>query len=1093
MDNSGCGLTDTVVLPQAPSPLTYETNVTHVSCYGGSDGEIGLLLEKGLLPYTFYIDGVENLDPPPYDSLFADLSEGTYIITGIDSDSCQITDTVEIMSPQFPLQILSSNSVTICDSSAEGSALAYAAGGSPYSDGSYIFEWFDDNGVSLGIGESVSGLTIGNYYLEVTDSNGCDVFTSINVSTPQLPLTISPELYNVSCTGDSTGIAIASASGGFAPYDYNWMYLNGSSIYTSSAPPFADTVVLAAGSYHLIVEDAAGCTKDIVFDITESSLRLAIDAVLVVDPIDCYGDSDGRAVVQMISGSGTPTYSYLWDNGEDSVVANSLTGGWHTVEVIDTRGCLVIDSVNIPENSLIVSVFSIMDSVSCYGESDGKIQVSTYGGVQLFTSPFYDYFWSTGADSTANNIDNLSHGSYYLITRDALGCVVVDSIYLSEPDPLYVNAQEILRVSCYGDSTGQSFAYGVGGTVPYTFTWVLNSIVDASATDSSIVNTLYSGVDTVILEDARGCIAQDTVMIHQPDALEVSIVDSVYAYCVGVNTVELTAGVFGGTSPYTYEWDDVLFAPQTTVTASNLEAGTYTVVVTDMRGCEDSVTVNMDSVSSTMAVLISVGNTVSCYGSNDGVLVALASSGQGPYTYQWVGPSGTNTNDTIINLLPGNYSVTATDANGCLVNTYEQLIEPSPLLYKVLSLMPSTCLGSCDGEVELYIQGGVGPYTALFTENITSQSTLFNVNDSSIINSVCTGDYTVSVQDANSCDAVLIGGASNQAVLNTTITTDVDLDIQAQVNVLCNGTATGVLQVLNPNINPYYTYSWQNASGNIIGEDNSIDSLLAGTYVLSANYLNFSGCTTTDTVTITEITIIHSSSMIEDVDCNGNSTGIINTTTLGGTSPYSYNWTPPQSNNDTIENLSEGIYILSITDVNNCQQTQTYTVTEPLALQLTIDSVQTYILTSVISGGTSPYGYSWRKQPQASNEIGIGSTYVVGSYGTYYVIVTDANGCEIASNTITYEEIILGVLDAVDININIYPNPFKKQTTVDFGRVVKKATINVTDVYGKQVEAYIVSNANKHILKRNNKASGIYFVEIEVGGQEKVIFKLIVQ
>ena len=67
-----------------------------------------------------------------------------------------------------------------------------------------------------------------------------------------------------------------------------------------------------------------------------------------------------------------------------------------------------------------------------------------------------------------------------------------------------------------------------------------------------------------------------------------------------------------------------------------------------------------------------------------------------------------------------------------------------------------------------------------------------------------------------------------------------------------------------------------------------------------------------------------------------------------------------------------------------------------------------------------------------------------------------------------------------------------EQTTVDFGRVIKKATISVVDVYGKLIEAYIISNTNQHILKRNNKASGIYFVEIEVGAV-KLFTKIIIE
>jgi hypothetical protein len=166
----GCLVQDTVELLLAPNPLNIQTNVSDVSCYGGSDGEIGVFLDNGLLPYTFYINGIENLNPPPSDSLFSGLSEGAYVITGIDSDSCGLRDTVYINAPQFPLQVLSSISVVICDTSLGGSAYAYAAGGSPYSDGTYIFEWYNTSWGSISVGDSISGLGIGDYFLEVSDS-----------------------------------------------------------------------------------------------------------------------------------------------------------------------------------------------------------------------------------------------------------------------------------------------------------------------------------------------------------------------------------------------------------------------------------------------------------------------------------------------------------------------------------------------------------------------------------------------------------------------------------------------------------------------------------------------------------------------------------------------------------------------------------------------------------------------------------------------------------------------------------------------------------------------------------------------------------
>ncbi|MEC9209914.1 MAG: hypothetical protein VX762_05760, partial [Bacteroidota bacterium] len=147
----GCIVEDSIVLLPAPNPLIMQTNVSHVSCYDGSDGEIGVSIDNGLLPYTFYIDNVQNTNPPPYDSLFTGLSEGVYIITGIDADSCGLRDTVYIDVPQFPLQILSSDSMILCDTSSEGSAYAYAAGGSPYPDGTYIFAWYNSSNSLIGV------------------------------------------------------------------------------------------------------------------------------------------------------------------------------------------------------------------------------------------------------------------------------------------------------------------------------------------------------------------------------------------------------------------------------------------------------------------------------------------------------------------------------------------------------------------------------------------------------------------------------------------------------------------------------------------------------------------------------------------------------------------------------------------------------------------------------------------------------------------------------------------------------------------------------------------------------------------------------
>ena len=1096
LDASGCLFIDTLDLNPVPNPLVMQTNVSHVSCYGGSDGEIGVFLDNGLLPYTFYINGVENLSPPPYDSLFTGLSEGVYVITGIDSDSCGLRDTVYIDAPQFPLQVLSSNSVVICDTSLGGSAYAYAAGGSPYSDGGYTFEWYNTNWGSITVGDSISNLGVGDYFLEVTDSNGCQENIPITVTAPQLSLSITPQLFGVVCTGDDDGAAVVFTGGGTSPYDYIWSDLLGNMLDTSNNITLSDTLSgLLAGSYHLLVTDDAGCTEEITFNIGEPSIALEIASVLVVDSIDCYGDEDGRGVVYMVNGSGSPIYSYLWDNGETTNEAYTLSGGWHSVMVSDIRGCVVQDSVYIPENSIIESNLIVDQPVSCFGYNDGIAIVSSSGG----SSSIYTYYWSHQlAQIDSVNTDTasaLSPGGYYVITIDNLGCTVIDSIYFSEPDPLYVHAQEILEVTCNGDSTGTAYALGYGGTPPYYFDWMINN-VSSTSNDSSIVNTLFSVLDTVKLVDSRGCIATDTVMIHQPEILEVSILDSVLAYCVGVNTASATASVTGGTTPYTYEWDDNLIFPQITIGASNLGAGMYTVTVTDYRGCIAEEDVDLTTYSAPLSAYINAigpsANSVSCYGVNDGALTVQIDSidfGTPPYTYQWFGSSVISANDSIFNLSSGAYSVTVTDANGCSIIRNQQLTSPPPLLYDVISFNNSTCLGSCDGEMTLNIQGGVSPYIAHLLNNHTGSSTTNSIITNTFVNGVCTGDYTVLVQDANACDAVLMLGGSDQAVLDTTINTDVSIAVIQDID--CYGASTGEIAVLAPQSDPLYSYTWLDLNGDTISTNTTVNSLLAGDYILHAGYDHITGCITFDTLTVSQSTLIYSNAIVTDASCNGYNDGSIITTTFGGIGPYTYLWSPIPSSSNTVSNVPSGSYDLTITDANNCSVIENYTVGAPASLTAAVTASQTYILNTSVSGGTPPYSYSWVEQTQTGVVLGTSSSYVVGSNGTYYVLVTDANNCTSQSNSTTYLE--TGIFDLDNsIALNIYPNPFRNEMTIDFGQRISKGIVKIVDAYGKVIERHEILDTDKYIIKRTNKATGVYFMEIEIG-KTKLNSKIIIK
>jgi len=272
-----------------------------------------------------------------------------------------------------------------------------------------------------------------------------------------------------------------------------------------------------------------------------------------------------------------------------------------------------------------------------------------------------------------------------------------------------------------------------------------------------------------------------------------------------------------------------------------------------------------------------------------------------------------------------------------------------------------------------------------------------------------------------------------------------------------------------------------------------VGNLSAGVYVLLADYNNTPGCTSTDTIEIIEYLAITSAVTIEHVDCYGDSDGNITAVvSSGGTSPYTYSWNDPQAQTtNTAIGLSAGVYVCTITDNNACENIFTYNLTEPQVLAVNITE-SSYVLTAALSGGIAPFSYSWREQSSPNVSIGTNMTYTYTSYGIYYVVVTDGNGCIRESNVIGDGSTGVSQLSS-DIALSIYPNPFKEETTVDFGKEIQAASIRVVDVFGKLIEEHSVTNTDKHILKRASKSSGIYFIEIEVDQKEKTIYKLIIE
>jgi hypothetical protein len=573
---------------------------------------------------------------------------------------------------------------------------------------------------------------------------------------------------------------------------------------------------------------------------------------------------------------------------------------------------------------------------------------------------------------------------------------------------------------------------------------------------------------------------------------------------MGVNTASLSALAEGGTSGYTYEWDDNPTLPQTTATATALLAGTYTITVTDSKGCIASDTRDINTITNTMeAQVVSLiqyigGNDISCFGEDDGAALVTAWGAHGPYSYQWYGPNGyASTNDTISNLLAGVYSVTVKDTNDCMANSSINLIEPISLIFTSLFSTDETCLGSCNGTIGVNLTGGNAPYSGHLYNNNTGYMLIDLLSGDSLFGGICSGDYTIGLSDANGCLSALSLGGNNQVIIiaSDTITTQIDT---SYISPLCAGDSTVEINMTLGSFDSSYSHNWINTADptTSLGDGYSIDSVPAGTYVLQTNYL---GCQSSDTMVVTAPDLIQISAAITNAICHGGNNGSIDASIVGGTlgSSNTYNllWST-NATTEEISNLIAGSYTLSATDSYGCEGSIAFQVTEPqvLACSVTQDQPNGYVLTaSIVTGGTPSYNYSWREQTSPNNSIGTGTTYIVTNYGTYYAVVKDVNNCTLETNSFEYKDVTATGNELTNLDLSIYPNPFREETTVDFGRDIKQATISVVDIFGKHIEEYNITNTNKHIISRNNKASGIYFVEIQVEQQETVMFKLIIE
>lgn len=798
---AGCTVSSTVTLNSIAVTLTQTTVETPVTvCTGTPNGSITVTCATAT-QYSF--DGGVTWQAS---NSATGLAAGTYTVISKNAAGCTVSSTVIIANtPTTPSQTVVVGPVNVCTGPPDGSITITCATATQYSF---------DGGTTWQASNVSTGMAVGTYTVMSQDAGGCtttstETITSALSAPNQTTSFVSPTPCIATPDGSITVISPTATQYSF----------NGGTTWQ----PSNIATGLAAGTYTVMSQDAAGCSTSSTVVITDVVSGFAQTTAVV--PVTSCTTPNGSITVTALLAT-----QYSFDGGvtwQASNVKTGLAAGLYTVMSQNSLGCNVSSAVTISTNIVNPTQTTASTPVTvCTGTSDGSITVTSPTATQ--------YSFDGGGNWQASNVQTgLAAGTYTVMSQDALGCTASTAVTISTNivNPTQTTASTPVTV-CTGTSDG-SITVTSPTANQYSFdggvTWQV----------ANVQTGLSAGTYTVMSQNAGGCTATSTVVINSTITVPIQTTSAVQPSACSLTPDGAITIMCATATQYSFDGGTTWQAQNT---QTGLLAGTYTVMSQNNAGCTSSSSVTLTGVAGTPPTMTVSNDITICQ--NGTANISAAGSGGTTFIYHWDDFTNTNPTQSFTPTVTGYYAVQVENETGCMS-------EKDSILVTVLAPLSATVsapVSVCPGEVGILsvsgISGGQAPYTVTWSAGMTIVGSGTTYSASVPSNTT----YTVGVMDACQSSPLILTTGINLMDFQIPMFT---IDDATQ----CEPAIFNLQNTLDPSL--IETSVWTISNGTSFVDQNqiSLTDYEVGTYSVTLSVTSKSGCV--DEITLTDGLIVY--------------------------------------------------------------------------------------------------------------------------------------------------------------------------------------------------------------------------------------------